>query len=125
MENNDSVFDNFDFGGALEKSLKQAVAFERGDTSSARIAVCEIPSPAYSGSDVRRMREDFCLSQIGLAIALGVSKRTVEAWEAGKSKPSNVANRLIYLLLKNRELLDLLVMPKTRYKNNNDRTIGV
>jgi putative transcriptional regulator len=48
-----------------------------------------------------------------LALALGVSKRTVEAWEAGKNNPSNTTNRLLYLIEKKRDLLDLLILPET------------
>jgi putative transcriptional regulator len=76
---------------------------------------CVAPShpKRADGKDIRRMRDDLHLSQNGLALAMGVSKRTVEAWEAGKSNPSNVANKLLYLIEKKRELLDLLILPKT------------
>jgi putative transcriptional regulator len=110
---NENVFDDFDFGKALTRSLEQAVAYANGDKSKARIVVREIATPTYDGEDIRRMRDDLHLSQNGLALAIGVSKRTVEAWEAGKSKPSNVANKLLYLIERKRELLDLLILPKT------------
>jgi putative transcriptional regulator len=122
MGNKNTAFDNFDFGSALEGSLKQAVSFKNGDISHGRISVCEIPTPVYDGTDVRRIRETLRLSQNGLAVALGVSKRTVEAWEAGKSNPSNVANKLIYLIEKNQELLNLLIMPKTHNRKSRNKT---
>jgi putative transcriptional regulator len=109
---NGSVFENFDFGKALTHSLKQALDFENGEKTQARIAVREIETPIYKGTDVRSIRNNLRLSQNGLALALGVSKRTVEAWEAGKNNPSNTTNKLLYLIEKRRELLDLLILPK-------------
>jgi putative transcriptional regulator len=110
---NDSRFENFDFGKVLAHSLKQAVDFENGEKARARITVCGIETPIYKGADVRRIRDNLRLSQNGMALALGVSKRTVEAWEAGKNNPSHTTNKLLYLIEQKRELLDLLILPKT------------
>jgi hypothetical protein len=39
----DMVFENFNLGQALVKSLEQAVEFEHGDKTKARTVVCAIP----------------------------------------------------------------------------------
>ena len=40
--------------------------------------------------------------------ALGVSKRTVEAWETGRSTPSPTAKNLIYLISQKPDLVLML-----------------
>ncbi|MDL2238468.1 helix-turn-helix domain-containing protein [Christensenellaceae bacterium OttesenSCG-928-K19] len=107
-EKND-VFENFELGKALISSLEEAVAFTKGDKTKGRVRVYEIPTPEYKAKDVKRIREDLHMSQAGLALALGVSKRTVEAWETGKNMPSNSSNKLLYLVEKDKGIIDKLV----------------
>ena len=83
------AFDNFNLNDELTTRLQEAIAYKRGDKSKGRVVVREIPAPEYTGPEVRRIRTQPRLSQNGLATALGVSKRTVEAWETDKNTPSN------------------------------------
>ena len=106
---NEKAFENFNLFNELQGSLQEAVAFKKGDKRKGRMVVREIPTPDYTGSDVHRIRQQLQLSQNGLAVALGVSKRTVEAWEAGRNIPSQTACRLIYLIEKDRSLINQLV----------------
>jgi putative transcriptional regulator len=106
---NEKAFENFNLYKELGGSLEQAIAFKKGDKSKGRIIVREIPTPAYSAAEVRRIRATLHLSQNGLATALGVSKRTVEAWETGKNTPSNSSNKLLYLIEKDNSLITQLV----------------
>jgi len=108
----EKYFENFDFGKTLIQSLQEAVAYERGDKTKGRSRVYEIPTPSYNGKDVARIRRGLHMSQAGLALALGVSKRTVEAWEAGKSSPSNASNKLLYLVEKDENIINQLVAVK-------------
>lgn len=83
---------------ALMDSLEDAAAFARGDASRAKIVEIEDPVPTYTAEDVARTRKDLKLSQRALASVLGVSVRTVEAWEAGRNVPSGAARHLLFLL---------------------------
>ena len=76
----------YNFYEDLKESLEQAVAFKNGDKRKARVSVYEISTPEYKSDDVARVRSDLRLSQRGFAVALGVSPRTVEAWEAGRNE---------------------------------------
>ena len=49
------------------------------------------------------------LTQKSFASILGVSSRTVEAWEAGKSNPSPTARNLIYLISQDHSLIQKLL----------------
>ena len=93
----------------LEQSLKEAVAFEKGDKTRTRVTVCELPVPKYKAADVVRVRSALRLSQRSLALALGVSPRTVEAWEVGRNEPSGAARNLLYLIEHNTALVDQLI----------------
>lgn len=107
--NDNSTFENFDFGASLIASLEQAVAYQKGDKSKGRRVVHEIPTPEYKAEDVVRVREKYNLSQRGLAAAMNVSPRTVEAWEAGKNTPAGASAKLLYLLEKDETVIDELV----------------
>jgi putative transcriptional regulator len=109
MKTSMAIFDNFDVGKALIHSLEQAVEFEQGDKTKARVIVHEIPTPQYEAKDIVRVRRKFHLSQKGLALALNVSPRTVEAWETGKNKPAGSSAKLLYLIEKDKSIISQLV----------------
>ena len=98
-----------DYYEELKASLEDAVAYVRGDKSRCRTTVREIPVPEYLPADVARVRLALNLSQRGLASVLGVSSRTVEAWEVGKNTPNGSARNLLYLIDRNHDLVGQLV----------------
>lgn len=62
-----------------------------------------------SANDIKRIRNDiFHMSQSSFALALGVSKKTVEAWECGRNIPSGAEKKLLYLLENNTHLMKQL-----------------
>lgn len=94
---------------SLKAGLEDAVAFINGDQSRGRILSRESYIPNYKAEDVARARKDLNMSQKTLACALGVSTRTVEAWEAGKNEPSGAARNLLFLIDNDHTLVDRLV----------------
>lgn len=56
-----------------------------------------IPPEPYTPAQIKQLRQTLALSQNGFAELLGVSKRTVEAWEAGRNIPEGPAQRLMTL----------------------------
>ena len=66
----------------------------------------------YCGSDLRKMRIKLNLSQRAMAAAVGVSPRTVEAWERGVNVPGGTVRYLLYLFDKQPQLVDHLVERK-------------
>ena len=96
----------------LMTSLEDAAAFAQGDTSRARVVEVEVndPVPEYKAADVARTRQALNLSQRALASVLGVSTRTVEAWEAGRNVPSGAARHLLFLLDGDHSLVQRLVV---------------
>lgn len=56
------------------------------------------PAGVYTSAQVKNIREKIGLTQKLFAKYIGVSTKTVEAWEAGRNKPSDPSNRLLWLL---------------------------
>lgn len=99
------------YDGIME-GLKDALAYKNGDRSRCRVTVRELPVPEYKAEDVTRTRKELNLSQRGLASVLGVSPRTVEAWEAGKNTPSGAARHLLYLVDNDHSLVERLTVKR-------------
>ena len=97
----------------IMQGLQEAIDYKKGKQTNARVRIYSTVEPVevstYNPADVAQIRKNLDLSQKGLAIAIGVSQRTVESWEAGKSNPSGVATRMLYLIEKDSSLLDKLV----------------
>ena len=60
------------------------------------------PLVDYSADTIKDIRRRTGLTQSLFAKWPGVSTRTVEAWEAGRNKPSGPSSRLLSLLEKNK-----------------------
>lgn len=101
MSNN--IFDD------LQTSLQEATAYKNGDRTKGRAVIREIPVPDYLPEDIVSLRQASDLTQRGLATVLGVSPRTVEAWEAGKNVPSGPSKKLLFLMEKDKSLVKKLV----------------
>lgn len=57
--------------------------------------------PIYTPSLIKQIRLDANFTQATFASVLGVSKKSVEAWEGGRSKPDGAARRMISLIAQN------------------------
>lgn len=90
--------------------LKEAVAYKQGDRSGCKVSVRKVPVPEYKAADVVRTRKALNMTQSAFAFALGVSSRTVEAWEAGRNEPSGAARHLLFLLDGDHSLVQRLIV---------------
>ena len=102
----------FNYFEDLKSSLEEAVAFNKGERKRCRVQVRETVIPKYRGPDVQKLRMKLNLSQRAMAAAVGVSPRTVEAWERGTNIPGGTAQHLLYLFDKQPQLVDHLVVRK-------------
>jgi len=89
----------------LVQGLTEAIEIKDGKRQG-RITEIEIPELIrYSGKEVRRIRNDANLSQTMLAKFMGVSKKTVEAWEHGTNSPTGPACRLLSIIDERKSIL--------------------
>lgn len=83
----------------LKQGLEEAIAYEEG-TLAAPVKIKKssvVPVTVFSASDIRKIRQDTGLTQVLFAAYMGVSQKTVEAWESGRNPPAGPACRLLAL----------------------------
>lgn len=56
------------------------------------------PIPNFRGKEIRLLRQNLELTQLIFARTLGVSLKTVEAWESGRNIPQGPAQRMLEIL---------------------------
>lgn len=88
-----SVFNSIMAG--LDEAIADAQA---GGTKLSRITMVALPVKNYCADDIRNIRKSTGMSQRLFAGYMGVSEKTVEAWEAGTNKPSGTANRILNMM---------------------------
>lgn len=104
MEEIEENFKNVDFLDGVKNGLTEAVAFEKGQAAAETFA----RKSSLPKINVSELRHSLSLTQKAFAALLGVSTRTVEAWEGGKSTPTPTAKKLLYLIQKKPSLVQML-----------------
>ena len=97
-------FSNADFFAGIMSGLEEALAYEKGSAKAATIA----RKRSLPDIDVASERKALNLTQKAFARVLGVSPRTVEAWESGRTTPSPTARNLLYLISLDHSLVQKL-----------------
>ncbi len=96
----------------LKTGLEQAIEYEQGKGNAKTVTYIISPVTVYSNTDIKRIREQSGMTQKVFAYYMGVSPKTVEAWECGRTHPTGSASRLLDILSKNNRL----ELPFVRYK---------
>lgn len=79
--------------------LNEAIEDAQSDQKKLKRRVVAIePIKDYSANEVRAIRKATGLSQRLFAGYMGVSVKTVEAWEAGTNQPSGAASRILSMM---------------------------
>ncbi len=103
----EEIADNFksiDFFSGIMSGLEEALAYEKGTTKSATLA----RKRSLPDVDPRAIRKTMKMTQKDFAGILGVSTRTVESWESGRSSPTPTAKNLMFLIQNNPDLISQL-----------------
>ena len=95
-----SVFDSIMTG--LKEAVEDVNSTEK---KLSRKIVTIVPVKKYTSEQVRSIRKKNCMSQKAFAGYLGVSPKTVEAWEAGTNHPSGAASRLLNMMEMDEDLI--------------------
>ena len=96
---------------SIMTGLNEALEYTTGDKSKGRSRIRETPlviKPVntYTKEIIKDLRLRLNLSQHSFAKVLGVSPKTVEAWETGVNQPSGSSARMIELMEKDDEILE-------------------
>lgn len=84
-----SVFDEIKHG------LNEAIEYERGNIKATIKKLSITPLEEFTAVEIKDIRKNTGMTQALFASYLGVSVKTVEAWEAGRNQPSGTACRLL------------------------------
>lgn len=82
----------------LVRGLNEAIEFEKGMISLRTNTVSVLELDDFSADDIKSIRKKTNLSVALFAKALGVHKKTVEAWESGQNTPSDMAKRFLSVI---------------------------
>ena len=82
----------------LEQGLQEAIDYEKGKSTAKKNTLRIAPVKKYTNTDIKSIRNQAGMSQSVFADYMGVSKKTVEAWELGRTHPTGPACRLLYIL---------------------------
>lgn len=78
--------------------LNEAIAYETTEAPARKVKCTVAPIPTFAADEIKGIRNDMGMTQETFAAVVGVSKKTVEAWEAGTNAPIGSACRLIGML---------------------------
>ena len=133
MEEIENNFKDIDFFSGIMEGLEEAAAYFRIGEHKLRNLINENKNADYllwNGNrvqikrkasaetyvrkrslpnvNVAEVRESLSMTQKAFASVLGVSCRTVEAWESGKSNPTPTAKKLMFLIQEDHALVERL-----------------
>lgn len=89
-----SVFDK------IKTGLEEAIAYEQGGLEAKTTKMSVVPVARYEADEIKSIRKSTGFTQVIFAQYMGVSVKTVEAWEAGRNHPEGAACRLLALTKK-------------------------
>ena len=84
----------------IKRGLNEAIEYEKGNLKANTTTLSITPLEEFSASEIKDIRKNTGMTQVLFAKYLGVSLKTVEAWEAGRNQPNGTACRLLALTKK-------------------------
>lgn len=81
----------------IKNGLEEAIAYEQGTLKARTTRISVMPVDRYDAAEIKTIRKNTGLTQVVFAKYMGVSVKTVEAWEAGRNHPEGTACRLLAL----------------------------
>ena len=95
---------------SIKQGLNEAISHEQGKIKSKvhRRKLNIAPLPHYKGEEIKKMREKLNLSQRTFAEIIGVSAKSIEAWESGRSEPNGSAQRMLSIINHDEKSLEKL-----------------
>ncbi|MDR2596143.1 MAG: helix-turn-helix domain-containing protein [Treponema sp.] len=80
---------------SIMQGLTEAENYQQGKINARKTKLTIKPVDTFNTSEIKRIRQKTGLSQVMFAGSLGVSPKTVEAWENGRNKPEGASRRLL------------------------------
>lgn len=93
-------------------SLKEVKAHKEGKTLLKGKQIEVKPVRKMTPSQIKSLRKKLNMTQVFFAQIIGVSPRTVEAWESGKRIPSDIAFRFMHVIKEHKNILNDIINVK-------------
>ncbi|MDD6995670.1 MAG: helix-turn-helix domain-containing protein [Candidatus Borkfalkiaceae bacterium] len=84
----------------IKLGLEQAIEYEKGNLKAKKTTLSVLPLESFTSKEIKEIRNNTGLTQALFAKYMGVSVKTVEAWESGKNHPEGAARRMLSLTRK-------------------------
>jgi putative transcriptional regulator len=91
--------------GSIIQGLNEAVDYQQGTLRARKVRLTIKPVESFNTEEIKTIRQKTGLSQVVFAGSIGVSPKTIEAWENGRNKPEGASRRLLELVRDNPDLL--------------------
>lgn len=91
---------------SIMAGLAEAWENTKGKKELKKRTVTITPVKTYSAEQVKSIRNRIGLSQTAFAGYMGVSLKTVEAWEGGRNTPSGAASHILTMMEMNDRLTE-------------------
>ena len=82
----------------IMQGLKEAIAYNEGKIKARTTTMYIEPVPEFEAKEIKSIRSQLGMTQVLFAGFMGVSPKTVEAWEAGRNMPDGPARRILAML---------------------------
>jgi putative transcriptional regulator len=90
---------------SIMQGLNEALEYQQGKIAARKTRLTIKPVGTFNTEDIKQIRRKTGLSQVLFAGSLGVSPKTVEAWENGRNKPEGASRRLLEIVRDNPDFL--------------------
>jgi len=97
-----------EFYEGIVQGLQEAIAYSRGENTD-KVTVHRLTCEKvreFTPEEIKKTRLAAKMPQWMFAQVIGVSQKSVEAWEGGRSRPDGAARRMIGLLNANPHFAD-------------------
>ena len=86
------------FYDEIMNGLQEALDYNEGKIKARTKTISIEPVPNFNATDIKRIRVELGMTQLLFAGLMGVSIKTVEAWEGGRTHPTGPVFRLLDIL---------------------------
>jgi len=83
---------------SIMRGLQEALEDAQGKRVLKKRTYNILPVRDYDATEVKEIRNSLDMSQSFFAMFMGVSKKTVEAWESGRNMPDGPARRILSMV---------------------------
>jgi putative transcriptional regulator len=80
------------------QGLTEAADYQQGKIHARKTKLIIKPVDTFNTNEIKQIRRKTGLSQVMFAGSMGVSPKTVEAWENGRNKPEGASRRLLEIV---------------------------